>query len=75
MQADATFDRIAVEAGKCGGKPYIRNKRISVRRVLEYELLTRTIQRWSVTRSCVSPPMRSLGLAGGQSVGNQSNLL
>ncbi|MBV9306036.1 MAG: DUF433 domain-containing protein [Acidobacteriaceae bacterium] len=35
MQADATFDRITVEAGKCGGKPYIRNKRISVRRVLE----------------------------------------
>jgi uncharacterized protein (DUF433 family) len=29
------FDRITVEAGKCGGKPCIRGMRITVRRVLE----------------------------------------
>lgn len=31
----AAFDRITVEAGKCGGKPCIRGMRITVRRVLE----------------------------------------
>jgi len=35
MPADQTFDRITVEAGKCGGKPCIRGMRITVRRVLE----------------------------------------
>ncbi len=29
------FDRITVEPGKCGGKPCIRDMRITVRRVLE----------------------------------------
>ncbi len=29
------LDRIIVEPGKCGGKPCIRNMRITVRRVLE----------------------------------------
>ena len=29
------FDRITVEPGKCGGKPCIREMRITVRRVLE----------------------------------------
>ena len=29
------FDRITVEAAKCGGKPCIRGMRITVRRVLE----------------------------------------
>jgi len=29
------FDRITVEAGKCGGKPCIREMRITVRQVLE----------------------------------------
>jgi uncharacterized protein (DUF433 family) len=35
MAADPAFDRITVEAGKCGGKPCIRGMRITVRRVLE----------------------------------------
>ena len=29
------FDRITVEAGQCGGKPCIRDMRITVRRVVE----------------------------------------
>ncbi len=29
------FDRVTVEAGKCGGKPCVRGMRITVRRVLE----------------------------------------
>lgn len=29
------FDRITVQPGKCGGKPCIREMRITVRRVLE----------------------------------------
>lgn len=33
METD--FDRITVEAGKCGGKPCVRGMRITVRRVLE----------------------------------------
>jgi uncharacterized protein (DUF433 family) len=35
MAANPAFDRITVEAGKCGGKPCIRGMRITVRRVLE----------------------------------------
>ena len=35
MLANAAFDRISVEPGKCGGKPCIRGMRITVRRVLE----------------------------------------
>lgn len=35
MTAVAQFDRITVEAGKCGGKPCIGGMRITVRRVLE----------------------------------------
>ena len=35
MLANAVFDRITVEPGKCGGKPCIRGMRITVRRVLE----------------------------------------
>lgn len=35
MQAVPEFERITVEAGKCGGKPCIRGMRITVRRVLE----------------------------------------
>ncbi len=35
MLANAAFDRITVEPGKCGGKPCIRGMRITVRRVLE----------------------------------------
>ena len=35
MAVNPTFDRITVEAGKCGGKPCIRGMRITVRRVLE----------------------------------------
>ena len=35
MIPNAVFDRITVEAGKCGGKPCIRGMRITVRRVLE----------------------------------------
>jgi len=35
MMPSPTFDRITVEAGKCGGKPCIRGMRITVRRVLE----------------------------------------
>jgi uncharacterized protein (DUF433 family) len=31
----AVFDRITVQAEKCGGKPCIRGMRITVRRVLE----------------------------------------
>ena len=30
-----TYDRITVEAAKCGGKPCVRGMRITVRRVLE----------------------------------------
>ena len=32
---ETPFDRISVEPGKCGGKPCIREMRITVRRVLE----------------------------------------
>lgn len=35
MAIVASFDRITVEPGKCGGKPCIRGMRITVRRVLE----------------------------------------
>ena len=35
MLTVASFDRITVEPGKCGGKPCIRGMRITVRRVLE----------------------------------------
>lgn len=35
MQAMPEFDRITVEAGKCGGKPCIRGLRTTGRRVLE----------------------------------------
>ena len=35
MTPSPRFDRIAVEPGKCGGKPCIRGMRITVRRVLE----------------------------------------
>ena len=35
MAQNPAFDRITVEAGKCGGKPCIRGMRITVRRVLE----------------------------------------
>ncbi|MBM3725517.1 MAG: DUF433 domain-containing protein [Acidobacteria bacterium] len=35
MASVASFDRITVEPGKCGGKPCIRGMRITVRRVLE----------------------------------------
>jgi uncharacterized protein (DUF433 family) len=35
MAIVTSFDRITVEAGKCGGKPCIRGMRITVRRVLE----------------------------------------
>ena len=35
MNLNPPFDRITVEAGKCGGKPCIRGMRIAVRRVLE----------------------------------------
>jgi uncharacterized protein (DUF433 family) len=35
MPTVGAFDRITVEAGKCGGKPCIRGMRITVRRVLE----------------------------------------
>jgi uncharacterized protein (DUF433 family) len=35
MAVNPTFDRITVDAGKCGGKPCIRGMRITVRRVLE----------------------------------------
>ena len=35
MAMVGSFDRITVEAGKCGGKPCIRGMRITVRRVLE----------------------------------------
>jgi uncharacterized protein (DUF433 family) len=35
MVPNTTFDRITVEAGKCGGKACIRGMRITVRRVLE----------------------------------------
>ncbi len=35
METVSGFDRITVEAGKCGGKPCIRGMRITVRRVLE----------------------------------------
>lgn len=35
MPQTGTFDRIAVEPAKCGGKPCIRGMRITVRRVLE----------------------------------------
>lgn len=35
MAHTASFDRITVEPGKCGGKPCIRGMRITVRRVLE----------------------------------------
>jgi uncharacterized protein (DUF433 family) len=35
MATATSFDRITVEAGKCGGKPCIRGVRITVRRVLE----------------------------------------
>jgi uncharacterized protein (DUF433 family) len=31
----ASFDRITVEPGKCGGKPCVRGMRITARRVLE----------------------------------------
>jgi uncharacterized protein (DUF433 family) len=35
MAPNPAFDRITVEPGKCGGKPCIRQMRITVRRVLE----------------------------------------
>ena len=35
MDTVQPFDRITVEAGKCGGKPCVRGMRITVRRVLE----------------------------------------
>jgi uncharacterized protein (DUF433 family) len=35
MVVNPAFDRITVEPGKCGGKPYIRGMRITVWRVLE----------------------------------------
>ena len=35
MVSASTFDRITVEPEKCGGKPCIREMRITVRRVLE----------------------------------------
>lgn len=35
MATIGAFDRITVEPGKCGGKPCIRDMRITVRRVLE----------------------------------------
>jgi uncharacterized protein (DUF433 family) len=35
MPTVGLFDRITVEAGKCGGKPCIRGMRITVRRLLE----------------------------------------
>jgi uncharacterized protein (DUF433 family) len=35
MAAEDPFDRITVEPGKCGGKPCIREMRITIRRVLE----------------------------------------
>jgi uncharacterized protein (DUF433 family) len=35
MAAVDLFNRITVEPGKCGGKPCIRELRITVRRVLE----------------------------------------
>ena len=35
MATLTAFDRITIEAGKCGGKPCIRGMRITVRRVLE----------------------------------------
>ncbi len=42
----AVFDRITVQAEKCGGKPCIRGMRITVRRVLE--LLARYPNRESL---------------------------
>ena len=36
MAQNPAFDRITVEAGKCGGKPCIRGMRITVTDVLEY---------------------------------------
>lgn len=35
MTIGGPFNRITVEPGKCGGKPCIREMRITVRRVLE----------------------------------------
>ena len=35
MVPNPEFGRITAEPGKCGGKPYIRGLRITVRRVLE----------------------------------------
>jgi uncharacterized protein (DUF433 family) len=35
MVTVASFDRITVEPGKCGGKPCVRGLRITVRRILE----------------------------------------
>jgi len=35
MATLGSFDRVTVDAGKCGGKPCIRGMRITVRRVLE----------------------------------------
>jgi len=35
MTPNASFDRITVEPGKCGGKACIRSMRITVRRLLE----------------------------------------
>ena len=35
MEAVPDFDRITVDSGKCGGKPCIRDMRITVRRILE----------------------------------------
>ena len=35
MATEDPFDRITVEPGKCGGKPCVRETRITVRRVLE----------------------------------------
>jgi uncharacterized protein (DUF433 family) len=35
MVTVASFDRITVEPGKCGGKPCVRGLRITVRRTLE----------------------------------------
>jgi len=35
MPQTETFDRITIDAAKCGGKPCIRGLRVTLRRVLE----------------------------------------
>jgi len=49
MAQNPAFDRITVEAGKCGGKPCIRGMRITVRRVLEILATTATGKRFSAS--------------------------